>query len=604
MQGDRRRGQGHVVCSCAMERACGRALRELVNRRTFSHAVDGCQLGRQLRPQASLLWTQRHFSASPGPAEDGRPALNFNDAQIAFASKTTFDLFRSWSIFKVCSWGWVVRHCDTLYQVSLKILGGTVTHFFLRYSLFNHFCAGESATGILPKMQHLKSFGVGGILDYAAEAKDDAPVEAEKPQKGAEDETVGAPLSARTYEYTGEKMCDANAEIFLEAVRAVKDATPDGFAAVKLSGLGDPRLLERMSTCLVELAHLFRKISDENAEDLKHVPYYCIDRTFQIDFDTFSEGWQRYFEVENKEDLKRFFELADKNGDGRINFLEWKKTVRLSNINALVQNCKHKGPMYQAALNEEEVKLYRNLIARVEKILDLAQTLGVRVMVDAEWTDIQPAIDHLVLFLQRKYNKGDRPIVFQTYQTYLKGMHESVQRDLVTSKEEGWHFGAKLVRGAYMVSEREKAKTRGVDSPVCDTYEDTEANYHASLDSILRHNAGKTGASGTAEGELVVASHNQGSIEYVVQRMQDLGRDPSRVYFGQLLGMADHLTFTLARNGYKAYKYVPYGPIDEVVPYLIRRTQENSAILGSPGVQEERSMVTREFRRRIIPFAS
>mmetsp|Transcript_19389 Transcript_19389/g.56331 ORF Transcript_19389/g.56331 Transcript_19389/m.56331 type:complete len:86 (+) Transcript_19389:3-260(+) len=85
--------------------------------------------------------------------------------------------------------------------------------------------------------------------------------------------------------------------------------------------------------------------------------------------------------------------------------------------------------------------------------------------------------------------------------------------------------------------------------------------------------------------------------------MSELDKDKScGVYFGQLLGMADHLTFTLAKHGYKAYKYVPYGPIDEVVPYLIRRTQENSAILGSPGVQLERRMVGQELVRRLRPF--
>lgn len=91
-------------------------------------------------------------------------------------------------------------------------------------------------------------------------------------------------------------------------------------------------------------------------------------------------------------------------------------------------------------------------------------------------------------------------------------------------------------------------------------------------------------------------------MELVIRRVEELGKDKGTIYFGQLLGMADHLTFTLANNGYKAYKYVPYGPIDEVVPYLIRRTQENSTLLGSAGVQEERKMVGRELRRRVLRF--
>merc|ERR1739845_55872 len=102
--------------------------------------------------------------------------------------------------------------------------------------------------------------------------------------------------------------------------------------------------------------------------------------------------------------------------------------------------------------------------------------------------------------------------------------------------------------------------------------------------------------------EVLVATHNRGSIERTLQRMDELGTDKNKVYFGQLLGMADHLTFVLGANGYKAYKYVPYGPIDEVMPYLIRRTQENSTFLGSAGVQEERGMVGKELRRRLIGF--
>merc|ERR1719512_704934 len=166
-----------------------------------------------------------------------------------------------------------------------------------------------------------------------------------------------------------------------------------------------------------------------------------------------------------------------------------------------------------------------------------------------------------------------------------------------------------------MVSEREKARQRDVQSPICETFDDTEANFHAAIDSILSHNSPATqtgshcpspgqqeGPGREAPAELLVASHNRASIEFTLRRMEELQTDRGLVYFGQLLGMADHITYGLGTSGYKAYKYVPYGPIDEVVPYLIRRTQENSTILGSPGVQEERSMVSREVRRRLSPL--
>lgn len=485
-----------------------------------------------------------------------------------------------------------------------------MTHAATRYTFFNHFCAGETSAEIVPRMKTLRHHGIGGILDYAAEAKEGEAPKMEPPPAPLAN-IVGAPLSSRQYDYQGEAVCDANAEIFLDAVRAVKDATPDGFAAIKLSGLGNPMLLERMSTCLFEMALFFQKLSDR--EDLaRGTPFHMIDRSFTLDFEAFSKGWRENFVVESEDALRRKFEALDLDKDGLINYMEWANGIRLSEMNALVRTCTEEGPLFRAALNDEEVALYMKMIGRLTKIMDLAQELKVRVMVDAEWIDIQPAIDHIVLFLQRMYNRGDEPVVFQTYQTYLKGMIKKVQLDLDRSRKEGWRFGAKVVRGAYMVSERKKAEDRSVESPINESYEDTEAEFHASIDAILAHTALEQpppllpghvdGPGRTAGAEVLVATHNRLSVERTLRKVDELNFNRDKVYFGQLLGMADHLTFTLGANGYKAYKYVPYGPIGEVVPYLIRRTQENSSILGSSGVQEERSMVSGELRRRLNPL--
>eukprot|EP00929_Paragymnodinium_shiwhaense_P028143 TRINITY_DN1637_c0_g1_i1.p1 TRINITY_DN1637_c0_g1~~TRINITY_DN1637_c0_g1_i1.p1 ORF type:complete len:667 (+),score=191.36 TRINITY_DN1637_c0_g1_i1:75-2003(+) len=571
-------------------------------------------------------------------------ALEFRDPRKSFESKSLLELIRAFAVFQTCRVGPVVRNCDALYSYGIKLAGPTLTHGVLRYTMFDHFCAGETAEGIVPRLEELRGLGVGGILDYAAEAKDEAAdcsqAQASSSSSGdadacaaqpfsseagelltdmsskAEAETVGAPLSSRKYDYQGEAMCDANTEIFLDAIRAVKHATPEGYAAIKLSGLGNPVLLERMSTCIVEKARLFQRFSvDDDSVDPK-TPFYLIDRSMMLDFDGFCAGWRRFFSDKSCEDLRAKFNEVDEDKDGLISYFDWTASMKLSEINKLVRECKVKGPMYHAALDEEEVQLYMNIVKRTQRIFDLAKELDVRVMVDAEWMDIQPAIDHMVIFMQRLYNTGEVPIVYQTYQTYLKGMENSVERDLVRAKAEGYRFGAKVVRGAYMVSEREKAKQRQVESPINETYEDTEEMFHRVIDRILAHNLPSTaeaagdkaankavGPGRDAPAEVLVASHNRGSVEYVVKRMEELGKDKTDVSFGQLLGMADNLTFTLGAHGYKAYKYVPYGPIDEVVPYLIRRTQENSSILGSDGVQEERKMISKEIRRRMcIPF--
>ncbi|CAE8641980.1 unnamed protein product, partial [Polarella glacialis] len=562
------------------------------------------------RSIASSTKTSASSSATPdaAPASVDEIVSEFSDAKAAFLSKTTLELFRAWAVFQVCSIPPVVRYCDILYAYSLRILGSRLSHFALRKTFFEHFCAGESAAGILPRMLVLRSHGIGGILDYAAEAKEEVLPETTKVAKRDEEETIGAPQSARSYEYKGEEMCDANAKIFRIAVRGVKDTAPDGFAAIKLSGLGDPILLERMSSCLVETCRLFQRISADDcpSQDLETLaPFYTIDRSFMMDFDTFHHGWSKLFAVDSKEDMRAVFNAIDTDQCGEISYIDWSNSMRLSSINELVRSCRQQGRLYRSALDKKELELYMNMIKRVENILDLAQDLGVRVMIDAEWTDIQPAIDHIVLHMQRKYNKGDTPTVFNTYQTYLKGMDRRVERDLVRSRKEGWRFGAKLVRGAYMVSEREKARLRGLDSPINETYEETEENFHRSIDSILAHGPSsdpKEEGPGAAAAELLLASHSRNSIERTLRVMEEKDVSKDRVGFGQLMGMADHLTFTLGRHGYKAYKYVPYGPVEEVVPYLIRRTQENSTLLGSSGVKEERGMIQSELLRRLRPF--
>eukprot|EP00930_Biecheleria_cincta_P023757 TRINITY_DN170_c0_g1_i8.p1 TRINITY_DN170_c0_g1~~TRINITY_DN170_c0_g1_i8.p1 ORF type:complete len:570 (-),score=106.08 TRINITY_DN170_c0_g1_i8:216-1925(-) len=558
----------------------------------------------KFRLRGSLLVSGRHWPCL-APAGRGRAfstnkeepgkAIDFGDSRAAFQSKSTFELLRAWSVFQTCAIPFVVRNCDTLYNMGVRILGPTFVHGVLRRTMFGHFCAGETVAEIQPRMAQLQELGVGGILDYAAEAKDGELPEIENVDKDHEEETMGAPRSARLYDYKGEKMCDANAEIFKDAVRNVREATPDGFAAIKLSGLGDPRLLERMSTCLVEMARLFEKLADpdSSAQGGVQKPNNLINRDVKLDYDTFKKSWTRFFAVESEEELRAAFLEIDTLHDDLIMYHEWSTSLKLSEINTLVRTCRHQGPLYRAALDAEEVQLYHNMIARVKGILSLAQELKVRVMIDAEWCDIQPAIDHIVLFQQREFNVNvDHPLVFNTYQTYLKGMNTKVLRDIERSEREGWKFGAKVVRGAYMVSEREKAEKRGVESPICENYEETQENFHNAIDMIL----------GRPDTEILVATHNRESVERTLQKMAELDVEPGRVGFGQLLGMADHLTFTLGQHGYRAYKYVPYGPIDEVVPYLIRRTQENSSILGSPGVQEERHMIGREVRRRVLRF--
>jgi proline dehydrogenase len=157
---------------------------------------------------------------------------------------------------------------------------------------------------------------------------------------------------------------------------------------------------------------------------------------------------------------------------------------------------------------------------------------------------------------------------------------------------QGYKFGCKLVRGAYMELERQRAHALDMPSPIWDTIEQTHTAYDQAVAAMLPL-VRDEGA------EMMVASHNQRSIEAAVAGMEKEGLPPSSpVSFGQLLGMADHLTFLLGRNGFRAYKYVTYGEVELVMPYLIRRAQENSSVLGGTAVEEK--LMRKELRRRIL----
>jgi len=163
------------------------------------------------------------------------------------------------------------------------------------------------------------------------------------------------------------------------------------------------------------------------------------------------------------------------------------------------------------------------------------------------------------------------------------------------ANREGYKFGAKLVRGAYMEQERERAAKLGYEDPVNESYKNTTQMYERSFICCLeaiKENPGKV--------NIMVASHNEDTIRFAVKKMEEYGVRPNddAVFFGQLYGMCDFITFYLGSNGYSAFKYVPYGPVDEVLPYLSRRATENGKGVFEK-VQKEKNLVKEELFRRL-----
>jgi len=212
-------------------------------------------------------------------------------------------------------------------------------------------------------------------------------------------------------------------------------------------------------------------------------------------------------------------------------------------------------------------------------------------VIDAEQTYLQVAINHMVLALQVKYNKS-YPWIYNTYQCYRKDTHDIVKANLKLMAKLGFHFGAKIVRGAYMTLERNRATEKGYKDPIHDKYEDTCTMYDDVVYTILKK------ASFTPA-EVMVATHNEESVELVIQRMKQLGitHDSGKVSFGQLYGMCDQVSYSLGQKGYNVYKSVPFGPVEETLAYLGRRAAENRDVISR--TEKERSLLWLELKRRM-----
>ena len=237
-------------------------------------------------------------------------------------------------------------------------------------------------------------------------------------------------------------------------------------------------------------------------------------------------------------------------------------------------------------LTEREASEYAVVKQRVDAICKRAADGGTYVLIDAEESWIQDAIDALALEMIRAYNT-ERVVVFNTYQLYRHDRLEALRKDLDAARDGGFHLGAKLVRGAYMGKERDRAEDKGYASPIQPDKASTDRDFDAALALCaerIDHLA------------VCVGTHNEASSARMTQLMTEHGIDKAdpRVYFAQLLGMSDHISFNLAAQGYNVAKYVPYGPLREVVPYLIRRAEENTSVAGQTGrelqlIEDERA---------------
>jgi proline dehydrogenase len=239
-------------------------------------------------------------------------------------------------------------------------------------------------------------------------------------------------------------------------------------------------------------------------------------------------------------------------------------------------------------LTAEEQREWANVKSRFEEICEASRQADKPIYIDAEETWIQQAIDDLVEEMMARYNR-DRAIVFTTLQLYRWDRNDYFQELVRRARTGDYRLGIKIVRGAYIEKERDRARRHGYPSPINATKEDTDKEYDKAV-QIFIDNIDVV--------EICVGTHNEASCKLLLQLMaeKELPNDHPHIYFSQLYGMSDNISFNLAKAGYNVSKYLPYGPVESTLPYLARRAEENTAIAGQ--MSKELEIIIQERKRR------
>ena len=354
---------------------------------------------------------------------------------------------------------------------------------FIRHTVFQQFCGGETLEDSLNVARKLKSKGISSILDYA--------VEGEESDEG-----------------------------FKRTVRIVKDSLDgigsDGFACVKMSAIGRRKLLDNVTSVM-------------RSNGITGLEKGCVKNVIRI-------------------------------------------------------------------LEKEEGEEFERVMERLEDTAKRAKKVGSGLVIDAEQYSTCSAVDMLAMQMQRQFNSRKKSVkkgctIYMTMQMYLRDAETRWEQAYSRARKECFVLGVKAVRGAYLEQERREAQKKGVASPVWVSVEQTHAAFDQATCSNMKHVAGDGQA-------LIIATHNEGSIEKVTGAANQckIGKNTTQLYIGQLYGMRDDLTNLVKEAGYNAVKYVPFGPVERTLPYLVRRLEENRDLLSS--VRKEVDVIGAELRRR------
>ncbi|PHJ25037.1 proline dehydrogenase [Cystoisospora suis] len=529
-----------------------------------------------------------------------KSALSFEGPEagsLCTQGKSWRDLLVSATVFGVCASPWLVRNSQTLLDISSRVIGQPATMWLLKHSFYRVFCGGEDLAEVRLTMDSLQKRGVRSVLDYAVEASPDDAAE-----------------RTETYE--------ENVRLTWDAIDTAASEA-DGFAAVKVTALGPTPVMERASIVIANVERLFVRLLGEAVEE-QLASSSCHLITKELTREQFVSGMQELRKgvgapEASAAELNKVFDcLLAQSGGGtdssKVSFFQWLNCLQPHGVGRDTLSV-FKDVM--DTLSDEDAAEIEAIQSRLFHLCAMTEKLEAkpRILVDAEHTRLQPFIRAVTIEAMKRFNTEGRSLVYNTYQAYLKSTQSQLETDLELTRRLGVTLAVKLVRGAYMDFERKAAEKQGHASPVHDCIEDTHRCYDSCAHLLL------TNIDRTA---VFLGTHNAESLRKAAEMLFDIcekrnnavtdqGSTPSSalsssaddivtpaalpVSFGQLLGMGDHLTYTLSSMGLKVYKYVPYGPVQVTIPYLLRRAQENVGMMGGAG--RELRFVFDEVKRRL-----
>ncbi|KAJ3175385.1 hypothetical protein HDU87_006205 [Geranomyces variabilis] len=540
-------------------------------------------------PRAVSLVASRLISSSPRPATANvaLPHTHQHQQQPAtpppppsnrpYENRTTAELMNSLLVFRLCGMPWLVKSSGDLLELAEKLRLDPIAYAVVKRTFFKHFCGGENLEEVVPTMQTFKKAHVGSILDLALEADVD-------------EASLTGPAA--------HEQCKKVAKMFRDSID-IASQTHGSFIAVKITALLPVSILLSWSNTILLLQKAFN--------DAKP------DKDGKVAIDKLPATIGAIFPGLAGDAGKKLFKQADRDGDGRVDWIDMTDTFSLYNDTAsrtLVRPQLVPKTPDNPLVTVEDLDTVKLLRPDIDGVGQHAKEKKVRIMVDAEQTYFQPAIDDVGLNLCKLFNNPladgvaadpntvHGPLIYNTYQLYLRDAYPRMVMDVVRAQRNKYAFGVKIVRGAYMHSERERATEIGISDPIQPTIAATHAAYNAAIDHLI----GKI-EPGRPERPLafVVASHNANSIRHARQEMKKRGIPPTEraVAFAQLMGMQDGTTHGLAAAGHQVFKYIPYGPIAVTIPYLQRRALENADVLsGEGGIAQDRAEIRKELALR------